>query len=154
MPNGHPLNPLSHSGKDHKGCVLLEITEDSGQFAARPRWQNSNLKVKFSSVVERDGLVFGLDEKILVCLDLRTGKRLWKGGRYGYGQLLLTAQHLLILSDEGEIILCEATAEGHHELARLPVLNARTWNHPALSGETLLIRNDRTAACLTLPLAR
>lgn len=135
-----------------KGCVLLDVTSDGDTFAVTPRWQNRNLKVKFSSVVCRDGYVFGLDENILTCLDLRTGQRCWKGGRYGFGQLLLADDTLLVLSDDGEVILCEATPDRHHELARLPVLNGRTWNHPTLSGKTLLIRNDRNAACLTLPL--
>ena len=135
-----------------KGCVLLEIAVYEGRFTAASRWQNTNLKVKFSSVVARDGYVYGLDENILVCLDLRTGKRCWKGGRYGFGQLLLVDNILLVLSDYGEVVLCEATPERHRELARLPVLNGRTWNHPALSGDTLLIRNDRNAACLRVPM--
>lgn len=134
-----------------KGCALLKIDVVAGGFSARPLWQNKNMKVKFSSVVARDGYVYGLDENILACIDLRTGERCWKGGRYGFGQLLLTGTTLLILSDDGEVILCEATPKQHRELARLPVLNARTWNHPALSGNTLLVRNDRSAACVILP---
>ena len=135
-----------------KGCVLLDVSLSDGRFVATPRWQNTHLKVKFSSVVARDGFVFGLDENILVCLDLRSGNRRWKSGRYGYGQLILTENHILVLTENGDVVLCEATSERHHEVARLSVLNGRTWNHPALSGHTLLIRNDRTAACLKLPL--
>jgi len=134
-----------------KGCVLLEITTQGTKFVATPRWQNTNMKVKFSSVVERDGYVYGLDENILVCLDLRSGKRMWKGGRYGYGQVSRIDEFLLILTDEGEVVLCDATPDRHRERARWPVLNGRTWNHPAIAGDTLLIRNDRTAACLKLP---
>lgn len=101
----------------------------------------------------RNGYVYGLDENILVCIDLQTGRRCWKGGRYGYGQLLLVDQVLLIVSEEGEVVLCEATPEQHRELARLPVLYGRTWNHPALSRNRLLLRNDRTAALVQLPFA-
>ena len=137
-----------------KGCVLLAIEQTDNEFRVTPRWQNTNLKVKFSSIVERDGYVYGLDENILVCVDLRTGQRTWKGGRYGYGQLIRVESHLLILTEDGEVVLCEATPERHRELARFPVLNGRTWNHPALSGDTLLIRNDRSAACIKLPLVK
>jgi outer membrane protein assembly factor BamB len=135
-----------------KGCTLLDIAVEQGQFTVAMRWENKNLKVKFSSVVARDGYVYGLDENILVCLDLRTGTRCWKGGRYGFGQLLWIDNKLLVLSDEGELVLCEATPAEHRELARFPVLNGRSWSHPALSGDTLLIRNDRMAACLKLPI--
>lgn len=134
-----------------KGCALLEIALRDNRFTATPRWQNKNLKVKFSSVVARNGFVYGLDENILVCLDLRTGQRRWKNGRYGYGQLILVDDHLVILSEDGEVMLCEATPDDYRELARMPVLNGRTWNHPALVGDTLLVRNDRAAACLKLP---
>ncbi|MBS0201776.1 MAG: PQQ-like beta-propeller repeat protein [Planctomycetes bacterium] len=137
-----------------KGCVLLEIECSDEQFQVTPRWQNTSLKVKFSSVVEHNGYVYGLDENILVCVDLRTGQRKWKGGRYGYGQLIRVESHLLVLTEDGDVVLCEATPEQHRELARLPVLNGRTWTHPALSGDTLLIRNDRDAACVKLPLSK
>lgn len=99
-----------------------------------------------------DGYVYGLDEVILMCIDLRTGERRWKGGRYGYGQLLRIARHLIVLTDTGELVLCDATPEAHRELGRFPVLNGRTCNHLALSGHHLTIRNDRQAACLQLPL--
>lgn len=136
-----------------KGCGLFEIRRDSADFSATPRWQNNKLQAKFSSVVARDGYVYGLDNNILCCLELQTGRRTWKGGRYGFGQLLLVGNHIVVLTDDGEIVLCAANPAAHRELARLPVLNGRTWNHPAFSGNRLLIRNDRLAACVELPLA-
>jgi outer membrane protein assembly factor BamB len=102
--------------------------------------------------VEKGGYIYGLDNNILCCLDLRTGERCWKGGRYGYGQLMLVGHHVLVLTEEGEVALCEATHQEFREVARFAVLGSRTWNHPALSGEHLLIRNDRTAACVRLPI--
>ena len=35
------------------------------------------------------GVVYGLDEGILAAMDAQTGQKKWKGGRYGFGQLLL-----------------------------------------------------------------
>jgi outer membrane protein assembly factor BamB len=88
----------------------------------------------------------------LVCLDLANGKRLWKEGRYGYGQLLQVGKHLLIQAESGDVVLLEVSPKGSKELARLPALSSKTWNNPALAGNLLLVRNDREAACYELKL--
>jgi outer membrane protein assembly factor BamB len=90
---------------------------------------------------------------MLVCLDRTTGNRVWKGGKYGYGQILLVADLLLIQAESGDIVLVEATPDGHRELARLPALAGKTWNNPVLAGDLLLVRNDREAACYRVALA-
>lgn len=135
-----------------QGCAVLEIRKGKeGQaFAIRERWRNRNLKAKFSSVVRRGKHVYGLDEKILVCIDLDTGKRCWKQGRYGYGQIALAGEVLIVQAETGEIAFVEASPDRYRELARFTALGDRTWNHPVLSGNILLVRNDREAACYQL----
>ena len=93
-----------------------------------------------------------MDERILTCLDLQTGARRWKGGRFGYGQLILSNDLLLIQVESGDVALVEATPERFQELGRVPAFNHRTWTHPVLAGRYLLVRNDREAACYELPL--
>ena len=97
-----------------------------------------------------DGYVYGLDERILTCLDAATGQRRWKGGRYGYGQLILADGYLIIQCENGDLALVEATPQAHRELSRVEALNAKTWNHPALADGKLLIRNDRRMMCFDL----
>jgi len=82
---------------------------------------------------------------------LKTGRRHWKAGRYGYGQLILVNSVLLIQMESGEVALVKATPQSHQELTRFAALSARTWNHPVLAGRHLLVRNDREAACFELP---
>lgn len=136
------------------GCAMLEIKQSASGFIVEPIWRNRNLKAKFTSVVYRDGFLYGLDERIIVCLDVQTGNRRWKRGRYGHGQLILINDLLLIQAESGEIALVEASPESYRELTRFPALNDRTWNHPALSGRYLLLRNDREATCLELAIAQ
>ena len=136
-----------------KGSTLLGISERGGTFDVRQIWENRNLKAKFSSAVSQGAYIYGLDDRILVCIDVETGDRRWKRGRYGYGQLVLAGELLVIQAESGEIALVEAVPDGHHELARFAALSDRTWNHPVVSGNILLVRNDREAACFELPLA-
>ncbi len=132
------------------GCVAVEITRLENSFVARELWHNKNLKNKFTSSVFWNGCIYGLDEDILVCLDAATGRRRWKEGRYGYGQVLLASGHLVILSGEGELALVKADPEKHEELARFPALRGKTWNHPALAHGRLLVRNAVEMACFDI----
>lgn len=113
-------------------------------------WESQGLKAKFTNVVEHEGHLYGLDDGILVCLD-PAGERCWKGGRYGHGQLLLAGGRLIVMAEDGRVVLVEARPTAHVELASFAALAGKTWNHPALAGLRLVVRNDREAACWELP---
>jgi outer membrane protein assembly factor BamB len=98
--------------------------------------------------------VYGLDDGILVALDVETGQRRWKSGRYGHGQILRVGELLVVQAESGDVVLVAVDPERHVELARLPALSGKTWNPPALSGSLLLVRNDREAAAYELPVER
>jgi len=96
------------------------------------------------------GYVYGLDDGILACVDAETGDRMWKGGRYGHGQVLLASGHLLITTERGQLVLVRATPESHQEVAALPAVSGRTWNNPAIAEGILLVRNDRQAVAFDI----
>jgi outer membrane protein assembly factor BamB len=132
------------------GAALLEITKNGDGYAARAVWQNNRLKNKFNSSVLYQGYVYGFDEAVLACMDPKTGELKWKGGRYGYGQLLLAGGHLVVLTEDGDVVLVRATPEGHQELARFSAIEGRTWNIPAIDNGLLLVRNTTEMACFRL----
>lgn len=129
------------------GSALLNIQKNRDRWTATSIWTSRDLKLKFNDAVTRNGFVYGLDEGILVCLDLATGARRWKQGRYGFGQILLAGDTLLVQSEAGEVVLLEATPEGHHELGRFQGLEGVSWNCPVLCRGRLLLRNKADAAC-------
>lgn len=132
------------------GAALVEVTPGGGGLEARAVWENINMKNKFTSSVLHDGYVYGLDESILACVDPRTGERMWKGGRYGHGQVLLASGHVIVLTEQGDLALVRATPEKHEELARFGAIEGKTWNPPALAGGILLVRNIREMAAFDL----
>ncbi len=136
-----------------QGSVLIDFQPREGDESSSrisERWQSKQFKLKFNSGVRRGDYVYGLDEGLLTCLSLKSGKRVWKQGRYGYGQMLLVEDKLLILTEEGDVVLVPATPEPPRELARLHVIDGKTWNHPVFSRGRLLVRNSEEAACLDL----
>jgi outer membrane protein assembly factor BamB len=132
------------------GCAALEVKKDGGEWSVKPLWRSMKMRCRFSSPILHDGYLYGLDEGVLVCLDAETGKRQWRGERYGHGQVLLTHGLLLITSEDGELALVEASPKRYHELTRMQAVDGRTWNVPALAGGLVFVRNHEEMACYDL----
>lgn len=129
------------------GAKLFHVTASGAELV----WESLRLKSKFAQFVYHEGYVYGLDDGILVCLDPDNGRRKWKGGRYGHGQLLLVGDLLLVQGEHGDIILVEPAPEELRELTRFTVMDGKIWNTPALAGRYLLVRNDAEAALFEMP---
>jgi len=158
--------PIVQPGVIAEGDILISVTESSGTrrlavahgqsgWTVEERWTSSGLKPYFNDFVIHKGHAFGFDGRLLACIDLADGKRKWKGGRYGQGQLVLLPDQdlLLVMSEDGEIALAGATSDQFTELARRPAIEGKTWNHPVLAGDVLLVRNGEEMAAFRLAVA-
>jgi outer membrane protein assembly factor BamB len=145
----------SGSGLAQVGVRRVAVARGPGGWTVEERWTSAALKPYFSDFVVHKGHAFGFDGSLLACIDLKDGKRKWKKGRYGHGQLVLLPDQdlLLALSEEGELALIEASPDDFKEIARIPAIEGKTWNHPALAGDVLLVRNSEQMAAFRLPLA-
>jgi outer membrane protein assembly factor BamB len=129
-----------------KGAALVEVKGSGNSFTASTIWENKNMKNKFNSSVLHNGYVYGLDEGILVCLDVSTGERKWKDGRYGYGQVILAGDHLIVTSDQGDVALVKASPDKYTEVTRFSAMQGQMWNYPAIASGKLLVRNSNEMA--------
>ena len=132
------------------GAALLRVSRSGDAFRAEAVWQNTRMKNKFTSSVLHGGHIYGLDEAILACINAETGELKWKGGRYGYGQVVLAGGHLIVTAEDGDVALVRATPEQHEELVRFPAVSGKTWNYPAISGGLLLVRNSTEMSAFRL----
>ena len=137
------------------GVHRVAVAHGTGGWTVAERWTSLGLKPYFNDFVVHKGHAYGFDGSILSCIDLENGKRAWKGGRYGNGQLVLLPEQdlLLVVSEEGELALVGATPGQFTELARVPGIDGKTWNHPVLAGDVLLVRNGQEMTAFRLALA-
>jgi outer membrane protein assembly factor BamB len=146
-------NKLAVAGLDGTGVSLIEFAPDSSKWNIKSLWISRDLKPEFPDFVVHEGYAYGFDVSIFCCLDLSTGKRTWKEGRYGRGQVILLADQalLLVVSEGGEAVLLAADPENQKELGRFQALQGKTWNHPVVSASRLYLRNAEEMACYALP---
>ena len=134
------------------GTRSISVSLGAGGWETQEQWTSHRLKPYFNDFVIHEGHAYGFDGSIMAAIDLKEGKRAWKGGRYGHGQqVLLPAQDLLlVLTETGDLALVSATPEGFRELARVPAIEGKTWNHPVLVKDKLYVRNAQEMAAFKL----
>jgi outer membrane protein assembly factor BamB len=130
----------------------VAVTQGAGGWTAEERWTSYGLKPYFSDFVVHRGYAYGLDGGKITCIDLKDGGSKWEGGSYGSGQLVLLSDQdvLLVVSEQGELALVGATPERFTEFARFPAIKGKTWNHPVLAGDVLLVRNGEEMVAFRL----
>lgn len=137
------------------GTRRVAVKHGDAGWNVEERWTSNSLKPYFNDFVIHKSNAFGFDGSILACIGLDDGKRKWKGGRYGHGQILLLPEQdlLLVLSEEGDLALVKASADQFTEVAKFKAIEGKTWNHPVLVGDQLLVRNGEEMAAFRLTLA-
>lgn len=134
------------------GTRRIRLVNTDGQLTTQDLWTSRYLKPDFNDLVVHDGAVYGFADSIFTCIDLETGRRQWKGGRYGKGQVILLADSdlLIVITEQGKLKLLRTNSEEHEELASMEGLEGKTWNHPVVVGDRLYVRNSQQAACYRL----
>ena len=134
------------------GATLVQVSQQGDQQMALEVWKNNKLKGYYASPIVYEDNIYGIDDTLMACLDLSTGKQRWKAraGDYGHGQVLRRGDLLLVLSEAGELALVEATPARFNELGRIQAIEGKTWNNPTLAGNRLLLRNHLEMAAYDL----
>jgi outer membrane protein assembly factor BamB len=154
LPDGVIVTDANAAGGNN--VRRLAVSHAADGWKVEERWTSIGLKPYFNDFVVHKGHAFGFDGSILSSIDLADGARTWKNGRYGHGQLMLLADQdlLLVLSEEGELALVSATPDGFVEHSRFKAIEGKTWNHPVLVDNVLLVRNGEEMAAFRLPSAK
>jgi len=151
---GHPNDLFVATG--YKGGIArISIDKnDDGRLQATEVWSTRRtMKTKFCNLAQFGNVVVGLDNGILCGVNVESGKRLWKKGRYEHGQMLKAGEHLLLVEEKGDVRLLKPGPKGHNPIGdSVQALDRKTWSHPVQIVDRMILRNDQQVVCLKLPL--
>jgi len=136
-----------------KGIHRISVSNKSDKWTIDEHWMSTKLRPDFNDFTIHKDHIYGFEGLSLTCVDIKNGDRKWKEGRYG-GQLLLLADQdlLLLLTEKGELVLVKAVSDKFTELAKFPAIEGKTWNHPVLVDDILLVRNTKEMVAFKLSL--
>ena len=137
------------------GLVAFRISKDTGGLTATPAWANKDLKINLATPVLVDGHLYCQGaNKDYVCAEAATGKLKWSKpgfgqGRRDYSSSIVVGQNLLVLTEDGTLLLLQPNPEKYTEIARLQVCG-NTWSFPAYANGRLYVRDTRNLQCIDL----
>lgn len=135
-----------------KGTRRVHVNYDGSNWTPDHKWESLAFKPYYNDFVVHNGHLYGFNGSFLICFGLDDQKIKWKERGYGNGQvLLLPDQNLLVvLTEKGEVALVPAEPAGSKEIARIPAIAGKTWNHPVIAHGRLYVRNGAEMACFEL----
>lgn len=145
-----PPDRLFISSGDSNGGVALQIKGHGDSLAIEHLWQNKKMKNHFGTSVLYQGHLYGFDQAILKCLDADSGVEKWKARGYGKGTLIAADGQLIVLGEQGQLGLVEATPTAFREKSKAQVLHGRCWTMPSLADGRLYLRDESEIVCLDL----
>ena len=126
MPGVIDDNSIVIGGAQNAGLIRLQLKkpeeDEDGKWTIDDKvWEEPNTRFNphFNDFVIHKGHLYGLNYGVLGSVNLEDeGKENWRRGRYGCGQILLVGDNLLVLSEEGDVVLVAADPKEFRELGR------------------------------------
>ncbi len=136
------------------GCRALQMSADGS--SVKEIWAHRLMRIHHGNAVRIGGMVYGSSgdsgPSPLTALDIKTGKVLWRDRSLGKSSMLAVGgKRLLLLDDEGSLLLVEPAANAPTILAKAQLMAGRSWTVPTLLDGRLFIRNRAEMAAFELP---
>lgn len=135
------------------GAVYARFGKDRAQTV----WDNNDtMSSQYTTSVPYEGNLYGIDGRSdqgsarLRCFDPDSGKVRWTKSEFGMASLIVADGKLVILRENGDLVLAAASPEAYRELGRSRVLSTTARALPALAGGLLYVRDTKTLKCVDL----
>jgi outer membrane protein assembly factor BamB len=137
------------------GAGACQVSDNGGSYSSKMIWRkNGKLPNHWSTPIVKDGYLYGMfsfkeyGKGSLKCVDIRTGEEKWAKPGFGPGNVILSGDLVIALSDAGELALVKASTGSYQEVARAKVLSGKCWTTPVLSDGRIYARSTTQAVCL------
>lgn len=143
--------PLYHDGKllissaYGRGAALLKLSPRS---APEVIWKKKSMANYFSSSIFFANRLYGFSNSRLRCVDFETGDIIWDQPGLGRGSVLVADKMLVVLGENGQLVLAETDTPDFEELASWKAFDGPVWNVPVVAAGRLYIRNEHDVLAL------
>lgn len=135
------------------GGTCLRLESNGNTTRAEEVYKTKDMKNHHGGMVIADGFLYGCDENILTCLDLLSGKVMWKERSPGKGSITLADGLLIVRNEQGPVTLVEANSQRYVEKGQFDQTNRsrrQAWAYPVVANGHLLLRDQETLLCYDL----
>jgi len=138
------------------GSAAVEVRRN---FTVNELWRivgHKDVANHWSTPVHKDGYLYGMfsfkkyGDGPLKCVELKTGKVVWEKEGFGPGNCIIVNGSILALSDDGHVVLAEATPKGYREQSRFKAIGGKCWTTPVLANGRVYVRSTTEAACFDI----
>jgi outer membrane protein assembly factor BamB len=154
------ITPLVYNGTlivsgEAMGVTALKPTRRGDTWIVDVAWETRSVSLFLSNPVVVGDTLFGLSEKArgqFFALDAKNGSVLWLGPpRQASNTAIVKAGTLLLLlNDDGELIVARSSKTGFEPLKRYTVADTATWAQPAVSGNRIFVKDATSLSLWTL----
>ena len=134
-----------------KGAGVVRVEKQGGDWSSEEVWRTPFRNMNhWATPVVHEGFLYGIygqTRTSLKCLDMRSGEERWSVGGVGRGGVVSVSDHLLVLTESGELVLVEPDPDAYTESARIQAVDGKCWNVPAISEGRIYVRSTTQAAC-------
>ncbi len=136
-------NRLFLSGVRSPGFVIIEMDQHKITEIAR----GDHLQTDFNTASYHNGFIYGFNVAILRCISADTGELKWSKRGYGKGSQIVVNNHLVVLSDQGLLVIAEANPDAFVEKASAQAIKGKSWTAPSYASGKVYVRNLTGMAC-------
>jgi outer membrane protein assembly factor BamB len=130
---------------------LLKISGGLGRARAEEVYGQGRLSNSQSTSVLHGGYLYGyFGSRGLGCIELSSGRELWKEKDPGKGTLILAGGQLITLDERGNLLIAPASPNGFEPVAEAQVLRGTCWTVPTLANALLYLRSKSELVCLDM----
>ena len=145
-------NPIFHEGSLFVtssygvGCSGFEVSGTGGNFKVKETYANKSIANHHGGCIRVGDYVYGSSGSVLVCLNLKTGKEMWKERSAGKGAIVVVGNKIILRAEsKGTISLVELNPNAYKEISRFEQperTRKKAWAHPVVCDGVLYIRDQ------------
>ena len=127
------------------GCNGFKVTRNKAGFSAKQIYANKSISNHHGGCIRVGNYVYGSSGGTLACLELKTGKEMWRKRSAGKGSIVVVDGKIILRAESGPIALVELNPKAYKEISRFDQPDrsrAKAWPHPVVSNGILYIRDQ------------